>query len=674
MTTKLIPDLLENMGSYDSPLIPDNQTIKQNIETVAINICGPVSGQAFLLGSGGSDTARLTSAFQRSLVTGTPVDLGAISVSLPSDLTLSDGSYAYFPKGFSYGGSGKIRNAIEEHQFYKNGSLGSNYTQSSPRIGYLWKRGDSYGPDVWQGNWSVSSTYWQWSDYEWMFYREFGQNSTSSPNGWPQATVCHMAISKDNNLDFTAATHNIVVVAAEGGSGWCENNIALTGLDPFTSIPSSIRFITCGEDDMQPSQNCNVLGGAGRLINSFWKEVNFAGLAIAKDAGGGFAQGIWIEGVTSSGTGIQFANGASMTTGIDLSFSSFSGAAIALAQDDSILVKRAGGGDGFRLEGDGAGNAKLFLRNSSTALKVIPVDESENEPAFVVESPINASQSIVIRTGLGPFGNTSPATLKVRSNSVTGRGITTGGTVNASGADYAEYEIKREDCGEIAKGQIIGFDEQGLLTDRWDLAVSFGVKSSDPNLVGGDTWADSLGERPDKPTFVSSIDWTHGTRPVGSRSNPGKLWDGGPRPTSDDEAQAAWDIARQVYDEEWSHTLLERQMTWDNQRAAFDEQVANEISEFESGEVVRQWEEDVIAWDASYQSLRSRVDRIAYCGKVPVNIMDGNVGQYVIPTDNDGSIGYLLTHTPSFEQYLVSIGRIRKILKDGRAQLSVKSN
>lgn len=94
--------------------------------------------------------------------------------------------------------------------------------------------------------------------------------------------------------------------------------------------------------------------------------------------------------------------------------------------------------------------------------------------------------------------NSATATANLMGqNSVTGRSLSTGGTVNTGGADYAEYEKKRPDCGSVAKGDIVGFDAAGLLTDQYDLAMTFGIKSTAPAYVGGDTWCDgALGARP----------------------------------------------------------------------------------------------------------------------------------------------------------------------------------
>ena len=84
----------------------------------------------------------------------------------------------------------------------------------------------------------------------------------------------------------------------------------------------------------------------------------------------------------------------------------------------------------------------------------------------------------------------------------TGRSANFGGTVNASGADYAEYMTKAGDF-TIAKGDVVGIDAQGKLTDVFVDAVSFVVKSTNPSYVGGDTWGseETIGMK--KPLAVS---------------------------------------------------------------------------------------------------------------------------------------------------------------------------
>ena len=89
----------------------------------------------------------------------------------------------------------------------------------------------------------------------------------------------------------------------------------------------------------------------------------------------------------------------------------------------------------------------------------------------------------------GSAPNAANATVKVRGMATTSRSINAGGTVNASGADYAEYMTKADDCGTIAKGAVCGVDANGKLTDVFANAHSFVIKSTDPSYVGGDVWS-----------------------------------------------------------------------------------------------------------------------------------------------------------------------------------------
>ena len=77
----------------------------------------------------------------------------------------------------------------------------------------------------------------------------------------------------------------------------------------------------------------------------------------------------------------------------------------------------------------------------------------------------------------------------------TNRSINTAGTINASGADYAEYMTKAGNF-TLAKGDICGIDSEGKLTNVFANAISFVVKSTDPSYVGGDKWHETVGEEP----------------------------------------------------------------------------------------------------------------------------------------------------------------------------------
>lgn len=167
------------------------------------------------------------------------------------------------------------------------------------------------------------------------------------------------------------------------------------------------------------------------------------------------------------------------------------------------------------------------------------------------------ADSVTINSGNSNGYNAAATVIRCNANSSTSRSINAAGSINASGADYAEYEYKRDDCGTIEKGDVVGFDENGLLTDKWALAISFGIKSTNPAYVGGDTWADAD---------------------------------------------------------------------------------------------------------------QSKVDRIAYCGKVPVNVYGAKPGDYILAADSDGKITGVRSKIFDPEY---AVGRVRRILADGRAEVAV---
>ena len=89
--------------------------------------------------------------------------------------------------------------------------------------------------------------------------------------------------------------------------------------------------------------------------------------------------------------------------------------------------------------------------------------------------------------GVATGSNTTATMIRVNKDSGSARSINAAGTINASGADYAEYMTKAGDF-IIAKGDVCGIDVNGQLTNIYVDAVSFVVKSTNPSYVGGDTW------------------------------------------------------------------------------------------------------------------------------------------------------------------------------------------
>lgn len=104
------------------------------------------------------------------------------------------------------------------------------------------------------------------------------------------------------------------------------------------------------------------------------------------------------------------------------------------------------------------------------------------------------SNSLRVLNVFDYFANAADSACQMGRNSSNLRSLNAGGTINAAGADYAEYMTKAGDF-TIAKGDVVGIDAQGKLTNLFADAVSFVVKSTDPSYVGGDTWGneESLG-------------------------------------------------------------------------------------------------------------------------------------------------------------------------------------
>jgi hypothetical protein len=72
------------------------------------------------------------------------------------------------------------------------------------------------------------------------------------------------------------------------------------------------------------------------------------------------------------------------------------------------------------------------------------------------------------------------------------------------------------------------------------------------------------------------------------------------------------------------------------------------------------------------EEARQKVDRIAFSGQVPVNVMNAAPGQYIVPIQENDGISGAAVNNPTFEQYQSAIGRVIAIEPDGRAKIIVK--
>jgi hypothetical protein len=92
-----------------------------------------------------------------------------------------------------------------------------------------------------------------------------------------------------------------------------------------------------------------------------------------------------------------------------------------------------------------------------------------------------------------------------------------------------------------------------------------------------------------------------------------------------------------------------------------------------SEEDMLKYEVALAEWRELHEASRATVDRIAFSGQVPVNVTGATVGDYIVPVSGpDGGIAGEAVTNPTFDQYRAAVGRVWKILEDGRAFVSVK--
>ena len=261
-----------------------------------------------------------------------------------------------------------------------------------------------------------------------------------------------------------------------------------------------------------------------------------------------------------------------------------------------------------RVRIDSAGN--LLVGQTSGSYNIIAKSRTNDvgEVILSVERQ-QTSVSALLCYGISQSNyNAANSGNKMGRDGTTLRSLNAGGTVNASGADYAEYMVKSGEF-TVAKGDVVGIDAQGKLTNVFADAISFCVKSTDPSYVGGDIWGteDAIGlVQPTQPT--------------------------------------------------------QRQATEDAETET-DEEFTIRQSQYES---------DKATFEAALEAARQTVDRIAFAGQVPVNVLGATAGQYIIPVNDNGSTKGEAVSNPTFEQYQQAVGKVIAIEVDGRARIIVK--
>jgi hypothetical protein len=220
----------------------------------------------------------------------------------------------------------------------------------------------------------------------------------------------------------------------------------------------------------------------------------------------------------------------------------------------------------------GTNNTQRMRITSGGALQVRSGDAGETMSVYTNISSTNWAFQILGSAsinGIGTGANSAATIMRMNRDSGSLRSLNAAGSINASGADYAEYMYKAIDE-TIEKGDVCGVNENGELTNIFSDSLSFVVKSTNPSYVGNDIWGSHIDDK-------------------------------------------------------------------------------NEL-----------------------EIQRAKVDRIAFSGQIPCNVYNTQVGDYIIPIELDGKIIGQAVTNPTFEQYQISVGKVWKIMEDGRAWIAVK--
>lgn len=312
------------------------------------------------------------------------------------------------------------------------------------------------------------------------------------------------------------------------------------------------------------------------------------------------------------------------------------------APDPGVVVSGFGGlgwatGGLERARLDQNGNLLVGATSSAAFGGAHRVAKAGPEGTVILSVDGGTSHSIVAFAVQQSGYSGAGAALLFGRNSATGRSVNAGGTINASGADYAEYMRKADGCGTIAKGDVCGVDRDGHLTKVWADARSFVIKSTDPSYVGGDVWGQSIGPRPERPD----------EEPAAPRAPSSE-------PASDDEAAVeAWQAAIVAYPVQLAAYKAAHE-AWADAKDAYDTALP--------------------AWETALEAERQKVDRIAFCGQVPVNVSgDFAVGDYLIAVASGAGIKAIAVpaDTITFDQYRRRLGKVWAV-RDGRAWVDVQ--
>lgn len=144
----------------------------------------------------------------------------------------------------------------------------------------------------------------------------------------------------------------------------------------------------------------------------------------------------------------------------------------------------------FRRNAYSGVSANIGETNTPSDGNILYVKSTDGAQSNIIKAVNYGNVTVASVRNVATSGGTSgsDACMNVSKATSNNRSINTAGTINANGADYAEYIRKAPSCGMIEKGDICGLNTDGDLTRTYGDALSFRIKSTAPCMVGGDDW------------------------------------------------------------------------------------------------------------------------------------------------------------------------------------------
>ena len=315
----------------------------------------------------------------------------------------------------------------------------------------------------------------------------FRTTSAASENNYFNSTTERMRIDSSGSLlvnTTSAGTNRLKIVGDASRYGILSEN--LSGYGAFNLKSTTVaQTWSIGAVDNSSNSDLFIYGGSSAGTKVTLDSSGNVGIGTSSpkelcdiNGGGLIVRGALTNGV-GSGNGLRFEH----TSNIGQIYSLEPNVAWReLRLNASQQTFYIAGGEKMRIDSDGEVNIACTSNTDDAKLCV--------NGTLTVTTNGNGNRNFAVFRVSNENWNTTDTTMRVGKNGTTNRSINAGGTINASGADYAEYMKKADTCGTIVKGDVCGVDSTGKLTDVFADAISFVIKSTNPSYVGGDTWGE----------------------------------------------------------------------------------------------------------------------------------------------------------------------------------------